>query len=364
MDKINSVCEINIQNTALKTEPFCRTCRYHKKQGQSFKSGRLFPRGFCPHAYRAIYPYALALLYNAQYPDDDGKPVSRIKVRCPGFGSYIEIMLSVERLYPAVLRKLKDAAISFLHRLDVPAEYPDKNVIIEVCAVRGDCRFNVKKEDRFKFNLFNRSEICPASLYALYPALVSPSGGKAENSSAHCPDPAGVSYKIENRSFSCADFLKEIKIVAGTEPLECHNQSGRGKEYGFDEKICPLAFYSAFPYYWTYIHSGKFDWVRKNERVSVQCPHVNGIVMEIELSRYDGLGDGAVKAEIIRAGNDCAYGYKKGDSFVLDSGKQNTCYELLISMVAVSAAGEKTNYLSCPGAHTSRIFAGEKKADE
>lgn len=358
MDKIKSVCEINVQDTALKTGPFCRTCRYHKKQGQSFQSGGLFPRGFCPHACRAIYPYALALLYNAKYPDSSGKPVSWIKVRCPGFDSYIETKLSVENLYPASIRKLKDTAIEFLHRFNVPAEYPDKNVIIEVCAVRGECRFNVKQGDRFKFNLFNRNELCPASLYALYPVLVSTSGGRMEKASVHCPDPSGVFYGIENRSFSCADFLKEIKIAAGARQFEYRGESGKGKEYVYDEKICPLAFYSAFPYYWTYIHSGKFDWVRKNERVGVQCPHRDGIVMELELCRYGGLGDGAVKAEIIRVDRACAYGYKKGDSFLLDSGKQNTCYELLINMIAVSAAAEKINYLSCPGAHTGLIFNG------
>ena len=336
MDKINSICGINIRDTSVKTEPFCRTCRYHKKQSQLFESEQMFPRGFCPHAYRAVYPHALALLYNAEYPADDGKQVRNIKVRCPGSGNYIEINLSIEYLYPKILRALKNAAIKFLHKLDIPAEYPDKNVILEVCDVQGDCRFNIRKGGTFKFNLFNREELCPASLYALYPILVSSCGREKEKrpAAAHCPDPAGVSYNIENRSFSCADILKEFEIPAGKEESEDRSV----KQYLYDEKICPLAFYAAFPYYWTYIHGGRFDWVKKNERVQVQCPQTKGIVMEIELSRYGGLGDGAVKAEIIKADNDCAYGHKKGESFVLDSKNQPINYELLVNMIAVSGA--------------------------
>jgi uncharacterized repeat protein (TIGR04076 family) len=360
MEKINSICELNIKDTALKTGRFCRTCRYHKKQGQSFKLDQLFPLGFCPHAYRMIYPYALALLYNAKYPTDDGMPFAFIQVKCPNLGSYIEIKLTVEYLYPALLRKFKDVAIRLLHWLNVPAEYPDKNVIIEVCATDGDCRFNLKKGDKFKFNLFNRSEICPASLYALYPLLISPPNGKAKSCFAHCPDPSGVFYEIENRSFSCANFLKEIKINARIEQSECCNGSDREKEYNYNEEMCPLAFYTIFPYYWTYIHSGKFDWVRKNEHVHVQCPRPSGIVMEIKLSRYGGLGDGAVKTEIIKTSNECAYGYKKDDSFVLDSRKQIICYELLINMIALSAAGKKIEYLSCPRAGINCVSAREK----
>ena len=359
MDKIKSICEIKIQDTGLATGPFCRTCRYHKKKGQFFKSDQLSPRGFCPHAYRAIYPYALALLYNAEYPANNGEHVRNLKVRCPGSGNYVEINLYIEYLYPAILRNLKDAAVLFLHKLNISAEYPDRDVIFEVCDVQGNCSFNIEKGNRFKFNLFNRDELCPASLYALYPILVS--GRETNNSpaSAHCPDPAGVFYDIENRNFSCTDFLKEFKIPLGEGHCDFHNSANKEKELRYDEKICPLAFYAVFPYYWTYIHSGKFDWVRKNELVQVQCPKTNGIVMEIELSRYGGLGDGAVKAEIIKASNDCAYCYKNGDSFLLDSRSQNICYELLINMIAVAAVGERIEYLSCPGAHTNRASIKE-----
>lgn len=352
---------MNIHDTALKTGPFCRTCRYHRKQGQSFMSDQLFPRGFCPHAYRAIYPYALALLYNAQYPAN-GKGVRKVRVRCPGGGRYIEMDISIEYLYPGVLRMLKNAAILFLHKVNIAAEYPDKNVIIEVCDVKGNCRFDVAKGLRFKFNLFNRAELCPASFYALYPVLVSSCGRETGHpqASAHCPDPSGVFYNIENRSFSCEDFLKKIKNAVEEEPVECRDKENTEKKYRYDEQICPLAFYAAFPYYWTYVHAGKFDWVKKNERVSVQCVHPGGIIMEIELIRFDGLGDGAIKAEIIKTGNDCAYGYRKGDSFVLDSSKQRTRYELLINGIAVSAVFEKTNDLPRPGVGAVPAGMGEK----
>lgn len=334
---INTICEASVEGTVLKTEPFCRSCRYHKKKEQLFHSDQLFPRGFCPHAYRAIYPYALALQYNAQYPGEDGRLTNDLHIRCPGPDSYIDVKISVEYLYPRVIRKIKEAAVFFLHELNISAEYPDKNVIIEVCDVKGHCRYNVAKGSRFKFNLFNREELCPASFYALYPILVSSRSSQSFNSKAfgHCPDPSGIFYSIENRHFTCADFLKTNEVARGRRKKGPPGNLGKG-DPGYDDTICPLAFYAVFPYYWTYIHAGKFEWVKRKERVSVQCVHLNGIVMEIELIRFEKPGSGAVKVEIIRADRDCAYDYQKGDVFVLDSNKQNIRHEHLINWIAES----------------------------
>ena len=348
MTKTASICEITIRKTNLITGPFCRTCRYHKKQRQCFNPDQLFPRGFCPHAYQAVYPYALALLYNAKYPDVDGGASRAIQVRCPGDSSYLEMKLSVEYLYPELLRKLKDSAIAFFHRLNVPAEYPDKNVIIEIGDVHDECPLHIKKGDRFKFNLFNRKELCPASFYTLYPVLIASSSGDVGSrcTAIHCPDPAGIFYDIENRSFSCNDFISEIKKHAGDQQSDCPHPINKEKGYG--ENICPLAFYAAFPYYWTYVHDGQFDWVRDNEPVQVQCPQANGIVMEIELKRYGRLSHGAVEASIIKAGKDCAYGYKRRDKFILDSASQDICYELLVKMISVAGSNAKNSGLHCP----------------
>ena len=316
-----SVCEISIEDTALETANLCRTCRYHKKERQIFQSGQCFPRGFCPHAYQKIYPYALALLYNGQYPDGDGSK-RHVTVPCAGGDDHIDIKLSVQYLYPKILRALKDSAVTFLHALDVPAEYPDKDVIIEVVDVCGRCAHNLKKGDRFKFNLFNRQELCPASFYALYPVLVSPSEKTSPGHEvlAHCPDPLGASYRVQNRSFSCDLFLKQMNKTRD------------------DEKICPLALYSVFPYYWTYIHGGKFDWVRKNEKVRVRCPQTDGPVMEIELIRQGASGDGAIRAEIIHSPSHCAFGYIRGNTFVLDSGSQRVSFEDLVDSIVLSGA--------------------------
>lgn len=352
----NSICELTLRDTELRTGPFCRTCRYHKEQDRSFHPGDLFPRGFCPHAYRAAYPYALALLYNARFPaEDGGGRAGSVRIRCPGSDGYIEMNLSTEHLYPKLLRTLKDAAIWLLQKLNIPAEYPDKNVFLEVCRVEGNCRYDLKPGNKFKFNLFDRKELCPASFYGLYPILVSRTGNAGGGSStlAHCPDPLGVFYEIANRSFSCADFLKEIKIPVGGCPDDCPRGLKRGGELLYAEKTCPLAFYAAFPYYWTYIHAGRFDWVRKNERVRVQCPKRDGVVMEIGLSRYDGPGDGAIEAKIIQTGAGCPYGCKKGDVFVLDSRNRRTCYELLVNMISVAGSDIRNGPLSCPGRRSS-----------
>ena len=178
---MNDICGVSFSELKLKTGHYKRTCRYHRKPDQEFKGNHLYPQGCCPHLYLAVYPYALSLLYDAEYMQSDGKADRKITTCCPSVINNVTVAVGIKWAFPYIVRRLKKAAIRTLQFLKIPAEYPDKNVLLRVIEVNGNCPLYIKKNDVFKFNLHNRQELCPASFYNLYPALLKCATGPKSN---------------------------------------------------------------------------------------------------------------------------------------------------------------------------------------
>lgn len=367
MNKEILICNIHFGEAVLKTAPYKRRCRYHRVQGQEFDRGQIYPKGFCPHVYRIAYPYWLSLLYDSKYRSRySSQPSRSLKIRCPGHGNDIELDIGIRYTLPFVIRKLKAAAIRLLQFFNIPGEYPDKDVIIKVSTVNGICPGNIKQGQSFKFNIRNRDELCPASFYALYPTLIQraidPKGateGRKEIS-LHCPDPYGVSYVTLGNNANCEDFFS-IKADIVEEIGNCPLGHKKGESFKFQDILpngfCPLAFYAIFPYYLTLIHSGSFEWVRKGEHVRVQCPKVNGVVMEVELVDQDTLGKGTVRVKVIEVKGLCPRGHKKGDRFDLSSQEQALCFKAMAMLIPFKIKNDnRSRQYRCPGSENSLIF--------
>ncbi len=315
-----SICEIFLPRSPVKTAPYKNNCRYHRRQGQSFEHTRLVPEGCCPHLYRAAYPYCLSLMYDARYPlEPSGEPARSVEIRCPSGDNYVAVDISVRYVFPWFIRKLKVIAIRLLHVFNIAGEYPDRDILLKVKKVHGTCPQGLTEGRLFVFNRKDREELCPASFYAMYPALIrQPRDPAAVNSGdVQCPDSEGPHYSVEGR-IVCEDFF-DIKT-------EVTEKSGKCSLEKLPHKFCPLAFYSVFPYYLTLIHGGRFEWVKKGNRVRVQCPRVDGVVMDVELSKKRSSRDGIVRVGIAGVKGRCPRGHAPGDTFDLDAQAQGVCF--------------------------------------
>ena len=129
-------------------------------------------------------------------------------------------------------------------------------------------------------------------------------------------------------------------MVDGTCTSPRNHPSGN-MAVGIDESLpnglCPLAFYSAFPYYLTLVHGGNFVWIKKGNPVKVQCPKADGVEMAIRLVRQGALGDGTVRLEVINIKGPCPRGHKIGDVFDLDSQKQSLPFRTIAALIPFKA---------------------------
>ena len=349
----DSICHVTFSRLGLKTGPFTRRCRYHRvqDQGQSFTGEDLFPRKFCPHAFRIAYPYCLSLLYDSTYPSTaQSNPTRSVKVKCPSSDHFVELNIAIRYSFPFVIRKLKNAAIRALQFLGIDGEYPDRDVVLNVSRVNKICPLGLTEGQSFFFNIWNRKELCPASFYAAYPILmrqmaIPENSSSCDNSLIHCPDPFGVYYdqQSEHSSWDCKDFFS-ITAEVIEENGHCPHGHRQGDSFNLENILpngfCPLAFYSIFPYYLTLLHEGRFEWVRKGQFVKVQCPKANGVVMEIELMRQKSLGEGAVRVTVIENKGVCPKGHSRGDTFELDSQNQPLCFHALAGLIPLTASNQ------------------------
>jgi len=174
-----------------------RAClRYHKFLGENYSLEEVKPKDLCLEAYHAIYPYALALLYEAKF---NGR--ERINLKCPGVKGSVKMK---------VLRRRKKSALgwNFLEKasrlVGHPIDFIDSEVLIEVLAREGRCPAGLKAGQVFYFNTGGAREICPASFDLLYPSLILlgrdrevPWSKEEKKALACCPDQTtNITYRI------------------------------------------------------------------------------------------------------------------------------------------------------------------------
>lgn len=344
----DTLCQKDFGQANIQTEPFLRTCRYHRQQGQGFCGTALYPAGFCPHAFNASYPYALALLYDARYPDAEGNLKQSFETRCPATANTVFFRIDIRYTMPKWLRILKRLLIRFLQKLGIPAEYPDKAVFYQVQEVTGQCPRGLKKGNVFFFNLHNRKELCPASFHSLYPILMKNSARAEAPSVLHCPDPDGVSYCVPQTSWQCEDFFSigfEMSRNIHSPQSSAATPERFSSEDLLPQGFCPLAFYTIFPYYQTLLNGGEFEWVTPGKNVRVQCPRSDGIVMNAMKIHRDAPGNGTVRISIENVLGHCPRGHTKDQSFDLSSGEQAAKRSALALMVGLARqTGDSPTY--------------------
>ncbi|MCG8430527.1 MAG: TIGR04076 family protein [Candidatus Omnitrophica bacterium] len=327
----------------VETLPFTRKCRYHKRQGQVFSRGQLLPAGMCAHLYRMAYPYCLSLLYDAAYDDGAGNKTRALCIRCPA--DSVTASVTVRYLMPAWLRRLKRGAIRLLHRAGIGGEFPDKRVVIRVMRVEGECPAGMREQDAFFLNIRKRDELCPASFYALYPAILAPlmQGARRRDNRAagsavfECPDADGVRYRIKGLTpLRCEDYFSVEAGVTESQP-GCPAGLREQERISYDRvscsSLCPLAYYAAFPYHLTLSHGGILEWVKPHEAVRVNCPRHGGIVMEIALTRPKD----SIRVTVAAVKDSCPKGHAAGDTFIFGASEWDQRLDILTALIPFAA---------------------------
>ncbi len=162
-----------------------KPCFYHWFDNQQYSSRKLSPQGFCQAAYHAVYPYCLTLLYQ----NDRAKKRS-FRIRCPSTTAGVLMEVSSRKISPPLLaiKKFLEKTGKFLYR---PTSMPNRLVRIKIIEV-NHCPKRYFAGQVFKFNVWNPSEICPASFAQIYPWLL----GKQKDLPFlfSCPDNEAITY--------------------------------------------------------------------------------------------------------------------------------------------------------------------------
>jgi uncharacterized repeat protein (TIGR04076 family) len=180
-----SVCNLDIK------------CRYHDSS-VTYSDDCFASPGLCPDAFHVAYPFALALLYDADFTQR-GKKDSVI-VGCPRIAG-LRLLVQREERHSIFFLKF----IKFLEKIFEFFFYPvDKiyNDISLTVVLSGDrCPRNYRIGEKYFLNIRNKEVMCPASFNNIFPQLVRMSyGAEAPNKAAaslHCPDCQGAEYSLE-----------------------------------------------------------------------------------------------------------------------------------------------------------------------
>lgn len=185
------VCQFECQNIEVKVASLNKLCRYHFRQGQKYDQNHLSPSGLCPAAYQAVYPFCLALLYNAKVAPK-GKP---IKIRCPNPNGYILMEITRKNYLPKSVLFLKEKLENFV-KIFRPFELPTNQIKIKIIDQKG-CPKKYQIGQVFNFNLWSQKEICPAGFAQIYPFLTK---AKAKSKIlVPCPDDNVAVYQITKK---------------------------------------------------------------------------------------------------------------------------------------------------------------------
>ena len=291
---VNRACGISAEVSVVEVG---RTCRYHR--GRSARKGaklRLCPAGFCPSLYHSVHPYAMSLMYvpGAGQFRDLACPAGNVRFSARSFRNYPAFLRFLFRVLVDVMRVIRRG----------DAELPEFGCAITVDKVSGFCPSGLKPGDSARYNLWDRSALCPASLHNIFPFLRRKNGGKSAARAIACPDPGGAGYRIEGGP---KDICESRSAAAEFTPK---SPGWPSKPPGF----CPAAFYSIFPYLRVLSQGGKFGWLRPGVPVKVGCPAGDGIVMEAGIDP-DAEGGRGLFVRIAGIRKSCPAGMEKDVSY-------------------------------------------------
>ena len=175
-------------------------------------------------------------------------------------------------------------------------ELPGVECRITVDGVRGKCPAGLRAGDAARYNLWDRSVLCPASLHNMFLFLPEKGDKNTTRLRIACPDPGGAEYLVDS----------VMKDVCGSRNGAAGVLPGGAPPAGF----CSLAFHSISPYLRVLREGGSFGWLRPGAPVRVRCPSAEGIVMEA-----GSAAGGRVFVRIAALNGDCPAGMRQGAVF-------------------------------------------------
>jgi len=187
-----------LDSIAIKVVKSKGRCKYHPKIGQSIKFRNILPKGVCPYAYAAIYPYALSLLYDAEFSWRKHIDKDSVIAQClrPGNQMVFKIKrIKNPKINKRLLKKYQE------ERYKIIFEFIEKKGGPRNCS---DCLGykNMVVGKSFEFNRGDLPEMCPAAFNQLFPYLASllTSGKKRFKARFACPDPkTDVCFEVSKR---------------------------------------------------------------------------------------------------------------------------------------------------------------------
>lgn len=173
-------------------------CRYHSKLTEI---KRIAPNNMCIDGFHAIYPYSLALLYDATFTNDLKKDL--VYINCPSTEG--KVIFEVKRILTGnnTTRLLKTFSANIFEMFFYPVDFFSYKIVYTVSQIKGKCPAGYNIGDEFTFNISDRDELCPASFHSISPYLFLKNKGVffgwegTDNSSqVSCPDCQGAVYKF------------------------------------------------------------------------------------------------------------------------------------------------------------------------
>ncbi len=313
------------------TRGFSKKCGYCRRAGKKYDRQGLTPGGFCVDAMNAIYPFFLALLYDAQFLQ--GAPVPEgLLVRCPNASSPTLIGLSFKY---KKLRPLLNILEKFFRSIGFPKDAIDKTVFVEIVNENRECCHRLGQ--RFMLKIPDTRQLCPASFFSLYPFIhLYARGEKAKGASEclaldlACPDPqSNVNYVAEPfaKESQCPETQAMLKPCCfydvDLSKYKIVSQDGLGLEVTLDKifpaGLCPTLMNVAIPYIITFQKGGYFKWRKDIHTVEAQCPNSESCVaFEI---RRDPSGAKPLSLVIKQVRGKCPKAHREGETYHFDFSK-------------------------------------------
>lgn len=186
----------NYKNLLVSVKRIETKCRYHHSL-ITYPADYLAAPGLCLDAFHAAYPFALALLYDADFSRREEK--GAVTVTCPKDNGIKLLIKREEKHSLFYLRSIK-----FLERIFELFFYPvDKiynEISLTVVSNAAGCPRGYLGKEKYLLNIRNQKIICPASFNSIFPSLVKMScGRKGANEIVRllcCPDCQGAEYAL------------------------------------------------------------------------------------------------------------------------------------------------------------------------
>jgi len=157
--------ELYANHNTVSIEQMTLKCRYHKSEGEQFTENNFLNNFKCMELFHSLYPMVLALMYDAQFKEDE------LVLTCPNTENTVKVRLFLEPV--GGLLALVNTVKEILRPLR-PMDVVHSVVCVEVIDVKGSCYVGCEEGDVYRVDL--TGTMCPQALYSVFPALMHSDG--------------------------------------------------------------------------------------------------------------------------------------------------------------------------------------------